>query len=42
MKVEQGDDNLLFTILLQISPQRIKNFSTCQNLKVYLYILIHL
>lgn len=44
MKVEQGDDNLLFTILLQISPQRIKkkNFSTCQNLKVYLYIFIHL
>lgn len=41
MKVEQGDDNLLFTILLQISPQRTKkkllNLSESKGISLYLH-----
>ena len=40
MKVKQGDDNLLFTILLQISPQRIKkllNLSESKGISLYLH-----
>lgn len=36
LKVKQNGDNLLFTVLFQISPKNIKNPSTCQNLRFIL------